>query len=217
MELVAPACNIFLRCLLLAFADCHVYGREHVPSQGPFILVSNHQGSIDAPLLNANIHRSVRFLAKDTLFANLLMTSFLRGYGAYPVRRDGRDLAASRWALRQIQAGYPLVVFPEGTRSPGQMKKAHHGVAYLAVLAGVPILPVGITGTERLGPYWRVVFPTGRITVTFGEPFSIPAPDGRPDRVWLIGQTEQIMRRVAALLPQGYRGVYGENTAPFQP
>jgi 1-acyl-sn-glycerol-3-phosphate acyltransferase len=168
MELVAPACHGVLRVVLRVLADWRVLGRERVPARGPFILVANHQSNIDPPLLGASLGRPARFLAKASLFSNPLATAFFRGYGAFPVRRDGADLAASRWALRCLREGHALVLFPEGGRSPGSLRRAQPGVAYLALAARVPILPAAITGTERLGgPLWRVALPTGKLTVTF--------------------------------------------------
>ena len=213
MEYVAPICHMHMRNLLRIYADFHLYGAEHVPPHDPFILISNHQSNLDPPLLGSSIRRRARFLAKDTLYSNAFMRGFMSRYGAYPVKRDGTDVGASRWALKQIQDGYPLVVFPEGTRSPGKMRKAHPGVAYLARLAGVPILPAAITGTAHVGPIWRIFFPTGRITVTFGEPFVLPRVDGKVSREGLEYLTDYMMRRVAALLPEENRGVYGGGDA----
>lgn len=213
MEYVGPFCHMHMRNLLRLYADFHVYGRENVPLSGPFILIANHQSNLDPPLLGSTIRRRARFLAKDTLYSNVFMRGFMTRYGAYPVKRDGTDVGASRWALKQISDGYPLVVFPEGTRSPGKMRKAQMGVAYLARMAGVPILPAAITGTAHVGPIWRIFFPTGLITVTFGEPFNLPTLDGRVGREGLERLTDYMMRRVAALLPEENRGVYGGDDA----
>ena len=210
MELVAPVFQRALRAMLRVLADWRVSGREHVPHRGALILVANHQSNMDPALLGASLGRPARFLAKGSLFSNPIFSAFLRSYGAFPVKRDGIDMAASRWALKQLEEGYALALFPEGSRSPGGMKKALPGAAFLANAARAPILPAGITGTERLGPIWRVAFPTGTLTVTFGEPFMLPTPRDKPDREWLEEQTELIMRRVAALLPPEYRGVYAE-------
>ena len=102
-----------------------------------------------------------------------------------------------------------MVFFPEGTRSSGQMTTANPGVALLAYKAQVPIVPVGITGSERMGSVLRVFNPTGRITITIGEPFTLPPVEGKIGRNNLTPATDLIMRRVASLLPESYRGVYG--------
>ena len=116
-----------------------------------------------------------------------------------------------------------MTLFPEGTRSPGAMRKAHSGVARLALLSQAPLLPVAITGTEHIGHWLRVVYPTGRLRVRIGSAFTIPPIDGQPSKEALNSMTEMVMRRVANLLPESYRGVYGasprsgrvrEKTAP---
>jgi 1-acyl-sn-glycerol-3-phosphate acyltransferase len=88
------------------------------------------------------------------------------------------------------------------------MRKAHPGVALLALRSQAPILPVGITGTERLGSILRVFNPTGTIRVNIGTPFSLPIIEGNPGREVLDSLTGMIMQRTAALLPPGYHGVY---------
>ena len=208
MALVYSVCNAAFRGVLGAFADWHVYGRENVPQGEPFLVISNHQSSIDPPLIGASLGRQAKFLAKGSLFRNPLLGAFLRSYGAFPLKRDGTDLEGSMWALGRLKAGEPLVLFPEGSRSSGGMKRALPGAAFLALKAGVPIVPAGITGSDRLGPIWRIVVPTGRITVTFGQAFMLPAEKGRPDRDQLESLTQLMMGRVAALLPLQYRGVY---------
>ena len=85
---------------------------------------------------------------------------------------------------------------------------ASSGVAAIALRSKVPILPVGITGTERLGPLGRVAFPTGKLTVTTGQPFTLPSTAGTVQREQLDYFTEMIMERVAYLLPEDYRGAY---------
>ena len=137
-----------------------------------------------------------------------MVSSFFRLYGAYPLTRSTADVGAYRWALRQLGRDRAVVLFPEGTRSPGAMKRAQAGVALLALRSQAPILPVGITGTEKLGSMFRVFKPTGTIDVSIGTPFSLPNVEGRPSREVLDSLTDMIMQRIAALLPPAYRGVY---------
>ena len=197
-----------MRAVLRAFAKWEVVGRENVPPVGPVIVVANHQSNVDPPLLGASLPRRLHFLAKDNIFTNRLAGWMLRNYGAYPLKRDGLDVDAIRWALGVLSKDKALALFPEGTRSPGSMKKALPGVALMAVKSQAPILPVGISGTERLGPILRVAFPTGHIRVSIGQAFSLPIIEGPLGKPQWDSITSMIMDRVAALLPESYRGVY---------
>ena len=91
------------------------------------------------------------------------------------------------------------------------MREALPGVALIALKSQAPILPIGITGTGRMGPLWRIAYPTGHIKVTIGQVFSLPSLEGRVKRAQLETLTTMIFQRVAALLPESYRGVYGGN------
>ena len=214
MDLLYHACNVAQKGTLHAFADWKVTGRENVPSVGPLIVVANHQSNFDPPLLAPSIPRRIRFLAKDSLFKGPAIAGwFLRGYGAFPLNRTGVDVRAHRWALDQLRRDQVIALFPEGTRSRGGMKRARPGVVRLALTTQASILPVGITGTERLGTWVRVLNPTGRITVTIGRPFTLPVIEGKPSPAVMESLTEMVMRQVADLLPESYRGVYGEPEA----
>ena len=212
MRLIYPACTVAQRFVLRLLADYAVTGSENVPPQGPVLVVANHQSNFDPSLLAASFPRPVWFLAKDTIFRNSVARWFLTSYHAFPLNRDDTDIRAYRWALSRLQAGVSMVVFPEGTRSKGGLNKAKSGVARLALKTGVPLVPVGIVGTERMGTVFRVFNPTGRIRVNIGPAFALPPFDGRPAEDDLEAMTETIMRRIAALLPERYQGFYGPGT-----
>jgi 1-acyl-sn-glycerol-3-phosphate acyltransferase len=209
VDAVYTGCNVIQRLTLRTFADYSAEGVEHVPPMGPLIVVANHQSNIDPPLLASSIPRRIRFLAKDTLFSGPVTRWFLRSYGAFPLNREGADVRAFRWALNELQRGQVLALFPEGTRSPGAMRKAQSGAVQLALKSQVSLLPVGITGTEGVGHWLRVLNPTGTIRVRIGTAFSLPPIDGRPTKEVLDSMTDMVMRRVAALLPESYHGFYG--------
>ena len=97
--------RLIFRGLLKVFADWHVYERENLPWGEPFLVISNHQSNLDPPLISVSLGRPVKYLAKADLFRNPLSGYFFRHYGAFPINRDGRDLAASKWALEQLKAG----------------------------------------------------------------------------------------------------------------
>ena len=204
-------CIPLQRLVLRLFANWQVNGIENVPPMGALIIIANHQSNFDPPLLSASIPRRVFFLAKEGLFMGHAVTWFLRSYGAFPVDREGGDIRAYRWVISQLRAGKPVVLFPEGTRSRHGMTRAKAGIAQIAIQSQASILPVGIVGTHRLGTWMRVFNPTGEITVNIGQVFSVPAIEGRPSRELLDSISDMIMQRVAMLVPDEIRGVYGES------
>ena len=208
MEITYPLCTFLQKLTLRAFADWQVVGRENVPPMGPLIVVANHQSNLDPPLLAPSMPRRLKFLAKEGIFKGPIVTWFLRSWGAFPLDREGADIRAYRWVLGQLDRDQTIVLFPEGTRSPGSMRRAHSGVARLALKSQAPLLPIGITGTERFGSVTRVFNPTGKIKINIGTTFSIPSVDGRLGKEVLDSLTDMIMGKVAALLPPSYRGVY---------
>ena len=117
-------------------------------------------------------------------------------------------MQALRWVLNQLNHDQVVVIFPEGTRNPGAMKKALPGIARLALKTQAPILPVGMTGTETLEQAYRVWYPNRKIRVNIGQVFSLPVIEGKPNKEVLESLSDMIMGRVAALLPESYQGVY---------
>ncbi len=211
MSSVYNITNVLQRGTLRLFSDWKVAGAENVPPVGPVIIVSNHLSYFDPSLLSSSLPRRLNYLAKDGIFNAVgpLGRWYLRQYGAFPIDRGGADVAAFRWSLRQLQRDAALVVFPEGTRSKSAgMNCAKPGVVSLILRSGAPVLPVGITGTERMEAFIRVVNPTGKIRVNIGQPFSLPNIEGRPGRELLESMTTDIMRRVCDLLPESYHGYY---------
>ncbi len=200
--------QVLARIFIPTFGSIRVTGREHVPRTGPLIIVANHQSNADPPVMVYAIPRAVFFMAKRSLFWGPVISYLLRSVHVYPVDRDGRDMDALRWAQRTLDSGKALLVFPEGTRSPGALRKATDGLAYLALSSGAPILPVAMTGTERIRGMFRIAFHFQRLRVTVGEPFTLSRGEGRLDRAQLQAATGEVMKRIAELLPPEYRGAY---------
>ncbi len=207
---VYKLCNFIQRSTLRLFADHEVAGRENVPTTGALIIVANHLGNVDPSMLVSSIPRRVYFLAKSGLFRGAFPKWFLARYGAFPINREGTDVRAYRWVVDQLKNDMAVVLFPEGTRSPGGMREAKQGVAQIALRSGTPILPVGITGTESMGSWARVFFPTGVIRVRIGKAFRLPETQGKPTREDLDSMTHLIMGKVAELLPEQDHGVYAK-------
>ena len=202
--------RVMVRMLLLLLTRWRVKGKENVPSQGPVVVVANHLNLADPPLLWVSLGRTTVFMAKQELFRSRFSSYFIRSLGAFPVHRGQLDRKALRQAEQLLANGMALITFPEGTRSKtGQLQPAFSGSALIALRSGVPILPVGITGTERIkGVAWLLRRP--RITVNIGQPFHLPLASSKLTKVELVRLTNYMMGRIAELLPPEYRGNYVE-------
>jgi len=146
-------------------------GTEHVPARGPVLIVANHSSFLDPPLVGGVAPRPVTFMAKAELFRVPLFGALIRRLNARPVRREGADAGALRAALRILQEGGVLLMFPEGTRGPeGTLREPKPGAAMLAVMSGAPVVPVFIKGSGRAWPRGRRLPRRAKVVVTFGRP-----------------------------------------------
>jgi 1-acyl-sn-glycerol-3-phosphate acyltransferase len=193
-------------------------GLENVPPTGPIIVAANHLHNADPVLLQVAMPRSIHFMAKKELFGVPVVSWLIQRGGTFPVDRGKPDRTAIRAAEARLKAGIAVGMFPEGTRSVTRsLKVALPGAASIAQLTGSPVLPVAITGSERL-PFngtkarRRDGLPEPEpghrgVRVRFGPPFTIPREvDGK--RLGHDQATERLMAAVVALLPADYQGVY---------
>lgn len=185
-----------------------VIGREHVPAQGPLLVVANHLSNADPPLIGICLGRKARFMAKEELFGNLLARFVLLSVGAFPVNRRRPGKNSLQEAEQALAQGFPLVMFPESTRSTtAKMRTGLPGAAMVAAKSSVPILPIGITGTEKIkGTWWWLTRPTIRVNI--GMPFILATKSDGITRDDLTDYTTLIMHNIASLLPTEYRGEY---------
>jgi 1-acyl-sn-glycerol-3-phosphate acyltransferase len=199
-----------MRMLLALFTRWEVKGKENVPPQGGLLVVANHINMADPPLIGVSLGRKMLIMAKEELFRHRFPAYFVRRFGAFPVRRGRMDREALEEARRVLRQGLALVMFPEAKRSRNaRLQRALPGSALLAARAGVPLLPVGITGTEHIkGWAWMLRRPL--LTVNIGRPFRLAPANGTLTKEELAALTENIMEHIAALLPPSYRGIYGE-------
>lgn len=193
---------------------------ERVPKEGGVLVVANHIHNADPILLNAAYPRPIHFMAKKEAFEVPVLPWILRWTGAFPVDRGKSDRAAIKRALAALEHGIAVAMFPEGTRSRVfALQKAHPGAGLLALTADVVVQPAAITGTERLPMNGAKGKATGDlerdpghsgVQILFGEPFRVPREiDGR--RVTAEEATEILMREIARLLPEDYRGIYAKS------
>jgi len=201
--------RVLIRILVFPFAWLEIKGKENTPARGPVLIVCNHLHIADPPIVAASIKLKCVLMAKDELFQHWWTRFWVKNFGAFPVRRGGIDREAIRQAEEWLKKGVSVIMFPEGSRSKNaKMQPALPGAALIAYRMGVPVLPVGITGTDKLRRLGWCFLHHPRITVTIGKPFNITANERNTAREQRNELINDIMRSVAALLPKEYRGVY---------
>ena len=168
------------RAVFGVYFRCYTRGRRNLPRSGGVIIAPTHRSNLDTPMLGASAGRPLRYFAKSGLFRGPITTWLLVVMGAFPVRREIIDRSALKAALTVLEAGQPLVVFPEGERKSGhRIHPLLDGVAWLAAKAQVPVVPVAIGGTERaMGIGVRMPRPK-LVRIVWGEPLDPPEVDHR--------------------------------------
>ena len=209
--LISRVAAFLARQVLRATARVSVIGFDTLPQDGPLIIVANHISNADPPLvfgwLTPAVGRQMHILAKEALFVGPVGW-FLRRNGVTPVKSGGSDIEAYRLAKQVLDRGDVLCIFPEGTRSAtGVMQEAKPGVAMLATRSGVPVVPIGISGSDTfLGRGKRMPRFGTRITLRAGEPFTVELDASIPRRAAMSQASDEIMRRLAALVDERHRG-----------
>ena len=197
------------RIVFAIIARVRLSGLENIPAQGPFIIASNHLSWFDVPLIPAYFSRPVIYMAKEETFLSRIGW-LVRFLGAYPVKRGEADRKALRAAGEQLKEGNIIVIFPEGTRSKiHTMARGHSGLGMIALRSAAPVMPVAVTGSEKLLKKFRP-----RVTIAYGQPMTLKPKGQKMTREDVDDVTAQVMHRIAAMLPPEYRGVY--NTAQQQ-
>lgn len=202
---------LFYRCvrnILVGF--CRLYwrqtteGTEHVPD-GPFVLAPVHRSNIDTPVVCAVTKRRMRFMGKEAVWKYRLPAWVLNALGGFPVRRGQADREALRRCLDVLEGGEPLVLFPEGTRQSGPLvQPLFEGAAYLATRAGVPIVPVGIGGSERAMPKGSKMLRPVKVHMVIGEPIhpGTVGSSGRASRKAVRQLSERLRQELQRLFDE---------------
>src|SRR5215212_3209060 len=145
-----------LKAGILVYFRLRRLGREHIPDGG-VILAANHRSFLDPFVIGCCLPRPTYFVAKRELFENPLIGWFLNCMGAFPVRRGESDEESVETALRLLDRGQAIVIFPEGTRiRAGSLAKPKRGVGRLALQSGMPVVPIAVTNSERARSGWRI-------------------------------------------------------------
>lgn len=202
-----------VRFMMKFIADIEVDGLEKLPA-GNVIVAANHLGRLDTAVLLCVIDRDDIIMAIAEKYKNHpLFGPIGRSANAIWLNRFEADFSALRQILERMKAGGMFVIAPEGTRSKTESLQAGKmGVAFLAGKSGFPVLPVAITGTEDRGVMNNLKrFRRSKIVVKGGELMNVRIPAGKDREQVMQSITEEIMCRIAAMLPEKYRGVYANH------
>lgn len=188
-SVVAPTLGLYFRG--------RVYGSEQVPQHGPLVIVANHASDFDPPLVSCSVRRPVSYMAKEELFRVPALSSAIRLYGAYPVKRGSADRSAIRAAITQLNQGWAVGIFLSGTRiADGRIPEAKLGAALIAAKTGAPLLPLSLWGTDQIFANGSLIPRPVPITIRIGSVIPAPASTQRDD---LAGVTQQCVEVIHQL------------------
>ena len=196
----------FIRVLILGvaklFGRIEIIGKEHVPPTGAFVLAPVHRSNIDFALASLVTPRRMRYMGKDSIWKIKVLNPLWDALGAFPVHRGAADREALRTSTAVLESGQGLVMFPEGTRQAGPVvQELFDGTAYVAAKTQVPIVPVGIGGSEKAMPKGSKFIHPAKVVVVVGEPLAPPAPSegGKTSRRAVKELTDQLHAEIQKL------------------
>ena len=199
----------WVHLLILLAIKRDIQGLQHIPRKGALVLASNHLNVGDPSVLTGVTPRRIIWLTKQELFDIPVFGILYHLFGCIPVRRFQADLRALRRSQEALLRGLVLGMFPEGTRSgESGLGRGEPGAALIAMRTNTPILPVAIWGTEGI-KLPRDFFRRTEVHIRYGEPFYLPRPERLTKKAVEDGAAI-VMRRIAELLPQRYRGIYAD-------
>jgi len=202
--------RFIVRIIIRLIARVEITGFENMPAGG-FVIAANHIGRLDAALAYYILDRpDIIMVVAEKYEKYAIFRWLVRITNGMFVDRYNADIHAIRETLRRLQQGQVFTITPEGTRSKsGNLIEAKPGATYLAWKAGVPVLPVALTGTEDSVVVKRLKhFKQLDIKIVAGSPFTLPSVKGKDRNAAMQLYTDEVMCRIAALLPEQRRGVY---------
>lgn len=181
----------------------HVEGRENVPQTGAIIVAPNHKSDWDPPLIGVAFNtRIIHYMAKEELFKNPFLGWLIRQFGTFPVKRGAVDRTAIRQALRELKAGNPLGIFPEGTRIRREgLGRFHSGMASLALMTGTSVVPVAVIGSRWM-PHKK-----GPLAVLIGKPVEVKKQ--RPTDEKVAELNDVVKGKIQGLMDEYMKRVHG--------
>ena len=192
------------RCLGAAFTglcELEAYGNEHVPREGGVLLLSNHVSYLDPFIVGTTARREFYFMARDSIFSVPVIGNLLALHNAYPVKRGTADRRALKYTISLLKDGHAVLIFPEGTRSKdGNLGKARDGVSFIIHNAGVPAIPVYLSGANYLMPRWSKWIRPAKLSTHFGPPIDFSEARKIQDKRLMYNCMSQvIMESIGAL------------------
>ena len=182
-----------------------VVGAEKIPTEGAYVLAPNHRSNVDFALTAIVTRRPMRYMGKDNIWKSKPLGRFVSMLGAFPVHRGSADRDALKACTDIVNGGSPLVMFPEGTRQSGPVvQEMFDGTAYVAAKADVPIIPMGIGGSEAMMPKGAKLLHPSKLVLVVGDP--IPPPErtaaGRTPRSAVAALTERLHGDIQTLFDE---------------
>jgi 1-acyl-sn-glycerol-3-phosphate acyltransferase len=207
-----PILKVVFRAIFRLLGRLTMTGKENIPIGEPYVVAMNHVSIYDPPLAGAFWPEQLEIIGASDVFEKPGQGQLLRAYGVIPVHRGDYDRVLFTKIISVIRAGYPLLIAPEGGRShvPG-LKRAMPGISYIIEQTHVPVVPLGIVGTTE--DFWRRARGGERppLTLHIGKPIILPVITAKGTEKHELRQqnADLVMRYIAGLLPEEYRGVYG--------
>lgn len=188
----------------VGYTRTRIVGKHNIPKTGAFLLAPIHRSNVDTPLAAAVTSRRLRFMGKDSIWKVAPIGWIISALGAFPVTRGTADREALKRCISVLESGEPLVLFPEGTRQSGPVvHPLFDGAAYVAVKAGVPIIPVGIGGSEGVMPKGAKMIYPRKCVLVVGEPIYVPRDEsGRVPRSAVKELTETLSNDLQRLFDE---------------
>jgi len=186
--------HTFLRLFSFCYFPIKVRGIDRLPKDGPYLIASNHISNLDPVIIGLACRRKLSYMAKVELFSTPILKYLLDNVEAFPVNRHTSDFKAMRETFRRLKRGFPVVMFPEGTRVAEEGKKQiHAGVGFLAVKSRLPVIPIYIHNSDKVLPPGSRFPQRSTVNVYIGEPLSFGLKDP------YIDVTDKVMKQISHL------------------
>ncbi len=199
------ALYVVFRTVVCGFTQIYtrmrIEGKDRLPAHGAYVLAPVHRSYVDTPITACVTRRRVRFMGKDSMWKYAPVGRLISALGAFPVSRGTADREALHRSIAVLESGEPLVLFPEGERKDGPIvQPLFDGAAFVAAKAGVPIIPIGIGGSDRVMPRGAKFVLPRKVRVIIGEPiWAEVGENGRASRKAVSAVTEQLHARLQDL------------------